>query len=88
MYSAACRLDTGDSRDGSDQVVRQITLAAQAPALGDKVVDALITAQRRLDRPLARHVRTQPQVGHHVEAIDVVPSNGFLSPDTIIHPER
>jgi hypothetical protein len=53
------RLDAADAGNRRDQLIGQIALAAQATALGDQVVDALVAAQRRLDRPLARHVRAQ-----------------------------
>ena len=66
------RLHAGNARDGSDQLIRQIALLAQATAFAHQVVDALVTAQRSLDGPLPRHVGAQAHVRQHVQTVDVV----------------
>lgn len=55
-YMAAFRLDATHAQDRGDHVVGQIALTAQAPTLGDQIVDALIAAQRGLNLMLTRGI--------------------------------
>src|SRR5687767_1446785 len=66
------RLDAGHSGDRGDHVVGEIALLRETAAGRDQVVDALVAAERRLDRELARNVRAQPHRGEDVEAVDVI----------------
>lgn len=66
------RLDTSHPGDGRNQFVRDIALAAQAPAFLDQVIDALITAQGGLDAVLARRIGAQAHRSKHVETFDVI----------------
>ena len=66
------RLVAGDAGDGRDQLVGQRALAPEPAGGRHQVLDALVAAQRGLDRPLARHVGAQPHVRQHREALDVV----------------
>ena len=80
------RLDTTDPRNGRDQLVGQVTLLAQPTALTHQLVDALVAAQSRLNRPLTGHVGTQTHVREHVQALDVVARVLFVTRNH--HPTR
>ncbi len=67
------------ARDRRDEFVGQVALPAEAPAFADQVIDALVAAQRRLDRPLSGHVGAQLDVGEHVDALDVVAGHGLVA---------
>src|SRR5688572_12820290 len=66
------RLDAGHAGDRGDHVVGEIALLRETAAGRDQVVDALVAAERRLDRELARNVRAQPHRGEEGEAVDVI----------------
>ena len=66
------RLDASDTGDGGDQLVRQVTLPAQAAPFSHQIIDALVATQRGLNGPLSRHVGTEPHVREHVKPLDVI----------------
>src|SRR5574343_259091 len=66
------RLDAGHARDGRNQFMGDIALATHAAAFGDQVVDALVTAQGRLDTVLPGCIGAQAHRSQHVEAFDIV----------------
>src|SRR5450755_2971533 len=75
------RLDAADAGNRSQQLVGEVALAAQAPARGDQVVDALVAAERGLDRELPRRVRAQAHRGEHAQALDVIAGVPLLPGD-------
>jgi hypothetical protein len=87
MYKAARGLTQLTPGNRRDQLVRQIALLAQTAALAHQFIDALVSAQGRLNGPLARHVGAQTHRGKHVQALDVI-AGSFLSPEITIHPAR
>ena len=74
-------LDHADAGDLRQQLVGQVALLAQPPARCHQVLDALVAAQRGLDRQLPRRVGTQPQRGQHVQALDVVAGVALFTRD-------
>ena len=79
-------LDATHARNGGDQFIRQVALSAQPAPLTHQVVDALVTAQRGLNGPLAGHVGAQLHVGEHVQALNVVRGHFLVARDH--HPTR
>ena len=67
----AHRFDAGNTGDLGDQFVSFVALLEQATAGQDQFVDALITAQGRLNRMLHRRGGAQAHGGKHVEAFDI-----------------
>ena len=67
----AHRFDAGNTGDLGDQFVGFVALFEQAAAGQDQLVDALITAQGRLNRMLHRRGGAQAHGGEHVEAFDI-----------------
>ena len=67
----AHRFDTGNTGDLGNQFVGFVALFEQAAAGQDQFVDALITAQGRLNRVLHRRGGAQAHGGEHVEAFDI-----------------
>src|SRR5438045_839296 len=65
------RLHDAHARDLREQLVGQVALPAEPSDRRDQVLDALVAAERGLDRELARGVRAQAHRGQHVEALDV-----------------
>ena len=66
------RLDARHTRYSIDQLVSQVSLLAQTAAGIDQLIDALVSAQCRLNGPLPWHVGTQAHVGQHVQTFDVI----------------
>ena len=66
------RLDAAHARNRGDHVVGQITLATQTTTLGNQIVDALITAERGLNRMLTRRIGAQAHGGEQHQPFDVV----------------
>ena len=77
----SARLDASHARNGGDQFMRQIALTTQASARTHKVVDALVAAQRGLNRPLAGNVGTQTHAREHVQTFDVITGPLFVTRD-------
>lgn len=67
----AHRLHAADAGNIVKQLPGAIALLQQATLRQHQIVDALVAAQRGLDRVLARHVGAQAHVGQHVDAFDV-----------------
>ena len=63
--------DAGNTGDLVDQLPCLIALFQQAAAGQDKLVDALIAAQGRLNGVLHRCIGTQTHGGEHIEAFDI-----------------
>src|SRR3546814_9694425 len=57
------RLDAADARNVVEQFPGAVALLQQPALWQDQVIDALVAAQRCLDRVLARYVGTQAHVG-------------------------
>ena len=74
-------LDHADARDLRQQLVGQVALAAQPPARGHQVLDALVAAERGLDRQLPRRVGAQAHRGQHVQPLDVVAGMALVAGD-------
>ena len=64
------RFHHADTRNLREQVVSQIVLLGQAPLRRDQILDALITAQRGLNRQLPRRIGAQAHRGQHGQALD------------------
>ena len=79
-------LDAGHAGNRREQVVREVALAGEPAARRDQVVDALVAAERGLDRELAGHVGAQAHRGEDVQALDVVLRVALVARDH--HPAR
>ena len=66
------RLHGGNAVNGVKRIIYEFSLFIHTPAGAQQLVRALITAERRLNDGLSRHVGTQTHVGKHVDARDVV----------------
>src|SRR6266545_2062529 len=51
---------------------QRLALPAETPGRGGELVDALHAAERRLNRPLPRHVGAEPQGGEKLQAIQII----------------
>jgi len=74
--ASSCRsaggLDAADPRDRGHLAPGVIALLAQPPARRQQAGDAVLAAERGLDRVLRRDVGAQPQVGQQLQALQVV----------------
>ncbi len=79
MYSAAFGLTQVTPGISVSSLCARSRWLQQATAGSDQIIDALVAAQRGLDRELPRHVGAQAHRGQHVQAFDVVPGVALLA---------